>query len=151
ARDLWQLEGGGDLPRLLRRFRRRKARRVPEPVHAPLRAGSAPAGSRVLVAHDVRTPVEPARCEPAPPLPDQLPDAAGPETGPRRGADALHPARLPGQGQGIELAARTERAVLRGDATVLAQGRGAEREMEGPAPGKGPASAIRRRRTGHGR
>ena len=54
ARDLRKLEGGGDLPGVLRGLRRREARRIQEPLHAPLRAGPAAAGQRVLVAHDVR-------------------------------------------------------------------------------------------------
>ena len=39
----------------------------------------------------------------------------------------------PGAGQGGELAARAEGPVLRGDAALLAEARGAERQMEGAA------------------
>ena len=52
----------------------------------------------------------------------------------------LHPEGLAGQGQGVQLAARAGRPDLRGDAALLAEGRGARREVE--AAGR-PAGALK--------
>ncbi len=41
--------------------------------------------------------------------------------------------RLAGRRQGVQLAARARRAVLRGAASLLAQARGAQRQMDGAA------------------
>ena len=71
---------GGDIPGVLRRQRGAEARRREGALHVALRARAAAAGRSVLVADDVRAAREPALCQPAQPLPDQLADAAAAET-----------------------------------------------------------------------
>ena len=55
------------------------------------------------------------------------------EAGRRRRNHAVHPERVAGRGQGGELAACAEGAVLHGVAAVLAEARRAHRQMEGAA------------------
>ena len=104
-----------------------------QPLHAALCAGPVAAGQRVLVADDVRAAGEPALRQSAQPLSDQFADAAEPEARRRWRDHALCPERVAGRGQGIELAARAEGAVLHGAAAVLAEARRAQRQMEGAA------------------
>ena len=56
-----------------------------------------------------------------------------PEFEARRGwrRDAVHPARIAGQGQGSQLVARAEGPILDGHAPLLAEGRGDERQVDG--------------------
>ena len=65
--------------------------------------------------------------EPDQPLPDQLADAARPEEAIDGGLTIYIQARLAGQGQGVQLAARAERTVHDGDAVLLAEAGAAER------------------------
>ena len=101
--------------------RRRTARRQQAQLHAHLPGRAVAAGERLLVGDDVRRQDATADQEPDRPLPDQLADAAGHEEERRRLADALHPERLAGQGQGSQLAARAQRPHLPGDALLLAE------------------------------
>jgi hypothetical protein len=87
--------------------------------------------------HDVRIAGEPALCQSAQPLPDQFADAVEPQARRRRPDHAVRPERVSRCGQGTELAARTEGLVLRGDAALLAQAGGAERQMDGTTAATG--------------
>ncbi len=83
ARHLRQHRGGGDLPELHERLRRRAADRC-EQLHVPLRLGTAAPGQCVLVADHVRAAAEPAGRQSDAALPDQLADAAQPGARHRR-------------------------------------------------------------------
>jgi hypothetical protein len=71
-------------------------------------------------------------------LPDQFADAAGDEEESGRLADPLHPEGFAGQGEGVELAAGTQRPDLPGHAPVLAEDRGALY----PTAGRGHVAAA---------
>jgi hypothetical protein len=64
---------------------------------------------------------EPARGQSAQPLSDQLTDAAAAQARCRRRADADCPERIPRQGQGSQLAARAQGAILHDHAPLLAE------------------------------
>ena len=130
ARDLRELERGGAVSDLLRGCRRPEARRKREPLRAALRGRSIAAGECLLVADHLRAPGKSAGGEPDRPLPHQLVDAAGVEARRGRRRDDLRAARLAGPRARVQLAARAERSLPRGDAAVLAEGRRAERHME---------------------
>src|SRR5690606_9779104 len=68
--DLRELQGGGQLSHLLRGLQGQTARWRDRALHRHVRAGSAAAGERLLVADNVRVAGEPADGESDRPLPD---------------------------------------------------------------------------------
>ena len=106
-------------------------------------AGAAPAGQRLLVADDVRSAPEPARGQSDQSLPAQFADAAAVREGRRRRPDVLCPERVAGQGQGAELAACTQGAILHRDAPLLAEGSRARRLLEKAADGESGLASCR--------
>ena len=101
--------------------RRQAARRNQRPLRPALCRREVSAGQRLLVADDVRAAKPVAGEESDQPLPRQFPDAAEPQARRGRRAYDLHPERIPGPRQGIELAAGAERAVHDGGALLLAE------------------------------
>src|SRR6185295_1192334 len=73
-----------------------------------------------------------------------LADVAAIQEGCGRGAVAVHPKRIPRQGQGSQLATCPQRALLHGHAPLLAEDRGDGGQVDRAAAEAGSLNALRR-------
>ena len=133
ARHLRQLEGRGAVSRSISSIAEKQPLRRRQSLHAALRAGPLPPVNAFWSLTLYELPASLLYANPINRYLINSPMLPAPEARRRRRDHALRPERVAGQGQGSQLAAGAEGTVLHGVAPVLAEGRGAQRQMEGAA------------------